>query len=191
MNALDELAGPETRRETFLRAGPLLAAAAADNVDLDTAFGRHASALVLSGAENLAHPSLRGVDFMTHWRELKEGVAKFVAFHDGTLDEDHWTADEVAGEVLAPLAWLLHGVEGCRGCFVTAWHAGMIRGRLNGEVACELCIVKWCSSCLAVGSLLTPAVIVTGGHGFCGRHADSAPISIWPRRLTAISGGAA
>jgi hypothetical protein len=187
MSPLDELAGPSTRRETYLRAWPLLRLAAADDVDVDTAFGeKTGSAIVLSAAEHLSHPLLSGVHFMTHWRELKEAVAKFEGFHDGTLDEDGWTADEVAGEVLAPLAWLLNGVEGCRACFHTAHNAAMIRGRLNGEVACTLHVVKYCAPCLQIGNPPKLAVIVTGGHGVCGACADRAPISIWPAHLTAV-----
>lgn len=186
---LDDLAGPAEQRHTYLRALPLLRLAAVEPEEVDALFGNVGEAIVLSAAEHLTYPQTRAVDFMGHFADLRTAVIRFEAFHDGTLDEDRWTEDEIAGEVLAPLAWLLHGVEACRACFKVGYHAGMIRGRLNGEVSCELHVIKYCVPCLAVSDYLQPAEIVTGGHGYCAPHADSAPISVWPAHLTSIKGG--
>ena len=170
---LVELAGPADARHTHYRALPLLRLAAADDVDVETAFGDCGLILRLSAAAHLTHPALSVADFAVQWGHLREAVIRFEAYNDGTLEGgDDWTDDEIVGEVLYPLTWLLRGAEGCRACFAVGHHAGMIRPQIRNDMCCQLCVIKFCQPCLADGTVLRHADLVVGGRGYCTRHAD-------------------
>jgi hypothetical protein len=177
--AIARLAGPQSRRDVYGRAMPLLALHTVDLEDQIGLFGQQGEAIAMAATRALAHPDIDTLTLIQAVIDLRAACSLWAAFEGGAPAEElwpasePWTADQIDGEVLAPLSTLLYGCEPCRPCMRVGYHVGMIHRREPGELCCFVHVQTTCQGCAKVPcNPPVPATLVVGRRGFCGSCAD-------------------